>query len=167
MHFDFALNSPTIWVFLAVLIFLFLLGYAGIHKKIAASLDARSDKIKDELNQASLLRDEAHQLLASYKDKQKEAENQAKSIIKQARKDAENMAKTAREEFEERLKRREEQAEAKIKAAEDQAMRDVKLKAADTAVSAVAKILRSGNVVNHEDMINTGISELGKISDKQ
>ena len=85
MHFDFALNSPTIWVFLAVLIFLFLLGYAGIHKKIAASLDARSEKIRDELKQASLLREEAQQLLASYKNKQKEAENQAKNIIKQAR----------------------------------------------------------------------------------
>ena len=52
------------------------------------------------------------------------------------------MAKTARKEFEDRLKRREEQAEAKIKAAEAQAMRDVKLKAADTAISAVEKILK-------------------------
>ena len=165
MHFDFALNSPTIWVFLAVLIFLFLLGYAGIHKKIASSLDARSEKIRDELKQASLLREEAQQLLTSYKNKQKEAENQAKNIIKQARLDAENMAKTARKEFEDRLKRREEQAEAKIKAAEAQAMRDVKLKAADTAISAVEKILRSGDVIDHDDLIKTGISELDKISE--
>ena len=122
-------------------------------------LDLR--RLEDELKQASLLREEAQQLLASYKNKQKEAENQAKNIIKQARKDAENMAKTARKEFEDRLKRREEQAEAKIKAAEAQAMRDVKLKAADTAISAVEKILRSGNVIDHDDLIKTGISELG------
>ncbi len=166
MHFDFALNSPTIWVFLAVIIFILLLGYFGIHKKIATSLDTRSEKIRNELKQATLLREEAQALVTSYINKQKEAEKQAKNIIKQAQKDAENMAKIAREEFEVRLKRKEEQAEAKIKAAEAQAMRDVKSKAANTAIAAVEKILRSGGIVDHDELIKNGISELGKLQNK-
>ena len=38
MYFDFALNSPTIWVFFAVVLFLLVLAYFGIHKKIGGAL---------------------------------------------------------------------------------------------------------------------------------
>ena len=66
MYFDFALNSATIWVFFAVVLFLLMLLYFGVHKKIGSALDARAEKISAELDEAKSLREEAQALLASY-----------------------------------------------------------------------------------------------------
>jgi len=164
MYFDFALNSATIWVFFAVLMFLILLGYFGIHKKIAASLDERADKIRTELDEAKSLREEAQALLASYQRKQKEAEEHAESIVKQARHDAEVMATNARKDLAERLERRAAQAEAKIATAEAQAMAEVKAKAADLALNAAEKLIRSGTKpTDHASLVKDGIAQMGKV----
>ena len=164
MYFDFALNSPTIWVFLAVVLFLLCLAYFGVHKKIAGALDERADKIRTELDEAKSLREEAQALLASYQRKQKEAEEQAESIVKQARHDAEIMATNARKDLAERLERRAEQAEAKIATAEAQAMAEVKAKAAEMALTAAEKLIRSGTTsTDHSSFVKDGIAQMGKV----
>jgi len=163
MHFDFALNSPTIWVFLAVVLFLAALAYFGVHKKIGGALDDRADKIRTELDEAKSLREEAQALLASYQRKQKEAEEQAEEIVKQACKDAENMAITARKDLAERLERRAAQAEAKIATAEAQAMAEVKAKAADLALEAAEKLIRSGKTADQANLVKDGIAQMGKV----
>jgi len=163
MYFDFALNSPTIWVFFAVVLFLLVLAYFGIHKKIGGALDARADKIRTELDEAKSLREEAQALLASYQRKQKEAEEQAEGIVKQARHDAEVMAANARKDLAERLERRAAQAEAKIASAEAKAMADVKAKAADLALEAAEKLIRTGkSSTNHAQLVKDGIAQMGK-----
>jgi len=163
MYFDFALNSPTIWVFFAVVLFLLVLAYFGIHKKIGGALDARADKIRTELDEAKSLREEAQALLASYQRKQKEAEEQAEGIVKQARHDAEVMAANARKDLADRLERRAAQAEAKIASAEAKAMADVKAKAADLALEAAEKLIRTGkSSTNHAQLVKDGIAQMGK-----
>lgn len=162
MYFDFALNSPTIWVFLAVVLFLLVLAYFGVHKKIGGALDDRADKIRTELDEAKSLREEAQALLASYQRKQKEAEDQAEEIVKQARHDAEIMAANARKDLAERLERRAAQAEAKIATAEAQAMAEVKAKAADLALEAAEKLIRSGKTADHAALVKDGIAQMGK-----
>jgi len=163
MHFDFDPGSPTIWVFLATILFLLSLVYFGVHKKIASSLDARADKIRDELEEARRLREEAQALLASYQRKQKEAELQAEDIVKQARHDAENMAANARKDLAERLERRAAQAEAKIATAEAQAMAEVKAKAADMALETAEKLIRSGiKTVDQANLVKDGIAQMSK-----
>ncbi len=164
MHFDFDPGSPTIWVFLAVILFFVALAYFGVHKKIAGALDARADKIRDELEEARRLREEAQALLASFQRKQKEAEEQADEIVKQARKDAEAMAINARKDLAERLERRAAQAEAKIANAEAKAMSDVKSKAADLAMDAAEKMIRSGTKASdHSALVKDGIAQMGKV----
>ena len=163
MHFDFSLGSPTIWVFLAVIIFLAVLVYFGIHKKIAGALDARAAKISDELEQARNLREEAQALLASYQRKQKEAETQADDIIRQARSDAESMAVKARKDLAERLERRAAQAEAKIISAEAKAMSDVKAKAAEMALEAAEQLIReTSKPADQARFVKDGITQMSK-----
>lgn len=162
MHFTADLGDPTIWVFIAVVIFLLSLMYFGIHKKIAGALDARSDAIRNELDEARRLREEAQALLASYQRKQKEAEEQAESIVKQARSDAENMATQARKDLAERLERRAAQAEAKIVNAEAQAMGEVKAKAADLALNTAETLLRTKlTAADKSKLIQDGIKQMG------
>lgn len=163
MYFDFDPGSTTIWVFLALVLFLTMLAYFGVHKKIAGSLDTRADRIRAELDEAKSLREEAQQLLASYQRKQKEAEEQADAIVKQAHHDAEIMAANARKDLAERLERRAAQAEAKIATAEAQAMAEVKAKAADMALNAAEKLIRSGKTANQAALVKDGIAQMGKV----
>ena len=162
MHFTADLGDPTTWVFIAVVLFLLSLLYFGIHKKIAGALDARSDGIRNELEEARRLREEAQALLASYQRKQKEAEAQAEEIVKQARSDAENMAVQARKDLAERLERRAAQAEAKIANAEAQAMGEVKAKAADLALDTAETLLRTKlTAADKSKLIQDGIKQMG------
>jgi len=162
MHFTADLGDPTTWVFIAVVLFFVALIYFGIHKKIAGALDARSDAIRNELDEARRLREEAQQLLASYQRKQKEAESQADDIVKQARSDAENMAAQARKDLTERLERRAAQAEAKIENAEAQAMSEVKAKAADLAMDTAETLLRTKMTAPEKSkLIKEGIAQMG------
>lgn len=162
MHFTSDISDPTTWVFIALLLFLAAMFYVGVHKKIASALDARSDAIRAELDEARRLREEAQTLLASYQRKQKEAEDQAESIVKQARADAENMAVQARKDLAERLERRGAQAEAKIANAEAQAMSEVKAKAADLAMDTAEKLLRTKlSAAEKSKLIQEGIKQMG------
>ena len=70
MHF---LLEPEFWV--AVSFFLFVGGllYLGVHKKLAAALDARAETIAKELEAAKRLREEAEKVLADYRKKQGDA----------------------------------------------------------------------------------------------
>ena len=155
--------DPAFWVAVCVLLFLGLLVWKGAFKAMGKSLDERAVKIKDELDEARRLREEAQALLASYQRKQKEAEEQAEGIIQQARKDAESMAARSRADLKERLERRATQAEAKIENAEKQALVEVRARAAEVAVAA-AKDLMKGNMTtaDHSNLIKDGIAGIGK-----
>jgi len=156
--------DASFWVAVCVLGFLALLGWKGVHKAIGTALDERSIKISDELAEARRLREEAQALLASYKRKQKEAEDLAEDIVKQARHDAELMAVNARKDLAERLERRTAMAEAKIKSAEVQALNEVRAKAADLSLEAAEAVLRKDlKAAQHANLIKDGIAQMGKV----
>jgi F-type H+-transporting ATPase subunit b len=150
------------WVLIPVVLFLAFVIYKGALRAVGKSLDARSEAIKTELEEARRLREEAQALLASYHRKQKEAEEQAEEIVKQARSDAENMATQARKDLAERLERRAAQAEAKIANAEAQAMGEVKAKAAEMALNTAETLLRTKlTAADKSKLIKDGIAQMG------
>jgi len=156
--------DPSFWVAVCVLGFLALLAWKGVHKLIGKALDDRSAKIADELAEARRLREEAQALLASYKRKQKEAEDLAEDIVAQAKHDAEVMAANARKDMTERLERRTAMAEAKIANAEAQALNEVRAKAADLSLAAAESLLRKDlKAADHASLVKDGISQMGKV----
>lgn len=149
------------WVAVSFVIFVGLLVYVGVHKKIIGALDHRRDRIKAELDEARRLREEAQTLLAHYQQKQKEAEGEAQAILTNAKADAERMAEEAEAKMNEFVARRTKMAEAKIAQAEVQALADVRAAAADAAVSAAERILKDtakGKLA--EDLLASGIEEV-------
>ena len=151
------------WVAVAFVIFLGVLAYVGVHRKIFDALDQRSARIKAELDEASRLRDEAEQLLRTYQRKQREAEQEAAGIIAGAKAEAERLAVEAKEKMEEFLARRTKMAETKITQAEAQALADVRAAAAEAAIAAAEKILTQtvkGKVA--DDLIAHGIADTTK-----
>jgi F-type H+-transporting ATPase subunit b len=135
------LNDAEFWVAVAFVIFVAGMGYLGVHRMIAKSLDDRAARIKDELDEARKLRDEAAALLADYQRKRQQAETEAQDIITGAKAEAERMAIEAKVKIEEFVARRTKMAETKIAQAEAQAAADVRAAAAEAAVAAAERIL--------------------------
>jgi len=153
------IKEPEFWVAVAFVLFVGVLIYVGVHKKLIEALDHRSGRIQAELDEARRLRDEAGKLLAEYQRKQREAEREAEAIIADARAEAGRVAAEARVKMEEFVARRTKLAETKITQAEAQALADVRAAAADASVTAAEKILRDtakGKVA--DDLITQGIA---------
>ncbi len=135
------LGDAEFWVAVAFVIFVVGMGYLGVHKMVAKSLDDRAGHIKEELDEARKLKDEAAQLLAEYQRKRQQAETEAQDIITGAKAEAERMAIEAKAKIEEFVARRTKMAETKIAQAEAQAAAEVRSAAADAAAAAAERIL--------------------------
>ena len=128
------------WVALGFAIFVIL-----VWKKAGAALremlDARSDKIRTELEEAEALRKEAKAQLDSFKGMKKEAEEEAKNIIANANLAAKRIRENAAAKAEENIARREAQAAEKIKASEAAMVSEIKAKTAHLAAQAARQII--------------------------
>jgi F-type H+-transporting ATPase subunit b len=157
------LMEAETWVALAFVVFVAGLGYIGVHKLLAKSLDDRAGRIKSELDEARKLRDEAAQLLADYQRKRQEAEGEAQEIVAGAKAEAERMAAEAKAKIEEFVARRTKMAETKIAQAEAQADADVRSAAAEAAIAAAERILTAetkGKLAG--ELIAKGIEDVRK-----
>lgn len=151
------------WVALAFLVFLGIMGYIGVHRMLAKTLDDRAARIKAELDEARKLREEAAALLADYQRKRQQAEGEAQEIVSGAKAEADRLAIEAKARIEEFVARRTKMAETKIAQAEAQAAADVRAAAADAAVAAAETILRQetkGALAGR--LIARGIEDVGK-----
>ncbi|MER8647793.1 MULTISPECIES: F0F1 ATP synthase subunit B [unclassified Mesorhizobium] len=140
-----ATSLATLWVFIALLVFLGVLIWAGVPKKLGASLDGRASRIRKELDEARRLREEAQQLLGQYQKKRKEAEQEAAAIVAAAKREADMLAAEAHKKTEDYVTRRTALAEQKIGQAEREAVAEVRASAVDIAVEA-ARTLLAGKI---------------------
>jgi F-type H+-transporting ATPase subunit b len=155
------LEDPEFWVAFAFAIFVGILFKFGVPKMALSALDARSDRIRQALDEAHRLRSEAQDVLVQYQKKRTEAEKEAQAIIESARTEAERLAAEAKSKLEEFVTRRTKMAESKIAQAEAQAVADVRAAASDAAVTAAEKILiQSTHGAAAESLIAKGISDL-------
>ena len=136
MQFD-----QTFYAFVALVIFLGVVFWAGAHKKAGAALDSRSNLIEKELADARKLREDAEKLLADYKQKKLDAEKEAVDIIASAKSQAKEYADDAAKKLGETITRRTKQAETKISQAEDTAVKDVRNHAVDLAHAAASNLI--------------------------
>jgi F-type H+-transporting ATPase subunit b len=130
------IQDPTFWVAVAFLIFVALIVWKA-RGAITGGLDARGAKIQTEIDEAKRLREEAQQLLADYKRKQRDAIAEAEAMLKAAGEEAGRVRTRAAAD----LERREQQAIDRIAQAEKNAEAQVRNIAADLAIAATRRIL--------------------------
>ncbi|MDF1599584.1 F0F1 ATP synthase subunit B [Mesorhizobium sp. YIM 152430] len=133
--------DATFWATVALVIFLGLIVYLKVPGKIAGALDQRAERIRNELEEARRLREEAQQLLAEYQRKRKEAEQEAGDIVAAAKREANHLVEEAKARTQEYVARRTALAEQKIAQAERDAVNAVRSNAVDIAVAAAARLL--------------------------
>lgn len=133
--------DATFWATVALVIFLGLMVYVKVPGMIARALDERAERIRNELDQARKLREEAQNLLAEYQRKRKEAEKEAADIVASARHEADLIVAEAKQKTEDYVARRTLLAEQKIAQAERDAVNEVRSSAVDIAVEAARRLL--------------------------
>ncbi|MDG1209016.1 MAG: ATP F0F1 synthase subunit B [Paracoccaceae bacterium] len=155
-------GDSNLVVTLTTVLFIALLVYLGVPKKIAGLLDARADKIKAELEEARRLREEAQTLLASYEKKQKEVEGLAEQIVANAKSEAENAAVQAKEDLKASIARRLKGAEDQIASAEASAVKEVRDRAIAVATQAASAVIADKmSAASGNDLIDASIKEVG------
>src|SRR4051812_21837989 len=149
------------WVAVAFVIFVGILIYVGVPKMLTNALDDRAKRVRTELDEARRLKEEAQKLLAEYRAKQRQADQEAVAIIEGAKAEAERIAAESKVKMEEFVARRTKMAETKIAQAEAQAVADVRAAAAEAAVAAAEKILTEsvkGKIA--DDLLTRGVGEV-------
>ncbi|HWD27148.1 MAG TPA: ATP F0F1 synthase subunit B [Rhizomicrobium sp.] len=157
------LQSPETWVAAGFLVVILVLVFVARAPKIVAGmLDARAGTIKAELDEAKRLRDEAAQVLASYKAKAASAESEAQAILNDAKAEAARFATESRTALSQQIERRAKQAQDKIAQAEATAMAEIRALAADAAATAAQKLIAARMTENSAaSLIASSIQSLG------
>ncbi len=153
--------DATAWSLVALIVFLGLVVYLKVPGMVAKGLDDRTAKIRDELDEARRLREEAQSLLAEFQGKRKQAEKEAEEIVAAAKREASALADDAAKKTAEFVKRRTALAEQKIEQAEASALAEVRSSAVDMAIAA-AETLVSGKMTaaKSNDLIKQSIAEV-------
>ena len=156
-----ATTGATIWATIALVIFIGIAIYAGVHKTIAKTLDARIKAIETELAEAERLRMEAKFLLEEYESKRLAAAQEAESIVAAAREEAFRLTADAKVSLEALIARRTKAVEDKIAQAEQQAVAEVRSRSADVAIEAARTLLTKQMASKGDALVDQAIKDVG------
>ncbi len=131
----------SFWVAVAIIIFAVLFG-GKIARPFTAMLDARTQSVRDALDEAARLKAEAEAMLADAKARQEQAIADAKQILATAHEEAARMAADLTRDAEAAAKWRERLALERIAGEEKAAIADIRAAAIDIASAATTRTLR-------------------------
>lgn len=156
-----------IWTWITFLLVLAVLG-ASTWKIILKGLNARADKIQEDLEEAEKTRENAKKSLAAYREQIDNAKAEASSIIENARVEAnrirDKIINNAREEAEVNKNK----IMAEIDRSKEDAMNSIKKQALDIAVVMAETILkRNINKDDNQALINEFINNANKENNGQ
>lgn len=156
------LSDSTFWVAVAFVLFMALMVWKAFGPALR-SLDRRAQRIRDELDEAQRLREDAQHLLAEYKRKLRDAEKEAEEMQAHAREEAERLRRDGEANLEAALTRREQQAKDRIAQAEQQAVAQVRALAAEVAIAATRDLLvRNVDKKTANALIDEAVKEIPK-----
>ena len=135
--------DATFWVAVSFVIFVGLLFYLKVPQKIDNAMKESIKKIKESLENAERLKDEAKSILSEYESKVSGSKREINNLINDAKKEAEKNVIKANEDFHIIAENRKKSAEEKIKQMKMQAIKDVKNSSLDIAISSVEKIIKN------------------------
>ena len=133
-------QSTDFWVLLGFVIFVALV-YKKVTGVVTEKLDERSDAIRNQIEEARTLREEAQAMLAQYQRQQRDADKTAAEIVSGAKRQASDLLKQAQADAEAAGERQKKIAETRIQHMEAQAVAEVRAVAAEVAVQATRSVI--------------------------
>lgn len=154
--------DETFWVAVAFVIFVAAM-WRPMGRMIGSALDGRAAKIREEIEEATRLREEAQALFVRYQRQQSDSVKEAEEILAHVREEAERQSRLAAEALEGTIKRREQQALDRIARAEQEAIDEVRGAAVDMAVRTTRELLVNRlDDAGQASLIDTAVADLDK-----
>jgi F-type H+-transporting ATPase subunit b len=152
--------DATFWVAVSFFIFLGVLIYFKIPKKIDSTLNNSINTIKTEVDDAELLKEESKNILSEYEKKISNAKAEVKQMINVANDDADKNVLKTNEEFHIQMENRKKNTEDRIKQMKNQALKDIKNASVKISIQAVEVLLKNSLDKNKLNKIfNSSIEE--------
>lgn len=154
------LSSLLFWSVISFAILLYLLKRYAL-PGIVEILEMREKKIKDNLDQAERLKQEAQQLLNQYEAKLKAVQDEGKAILDKARMHAQEQLEENERRMEQETQRMLAEARSEIQRDQQKALQQIQRTAVDLTLLAAEKVLaRSLNDADHRRLIDEALRDI-------
>ena len=135
--------DATFWVAISFFLFVGILFYFKVPQKVDHLLSDSIKKIKEEIESAEKLKDDAKNILSDYEMKLSKSKTEIENLIKNAETQSEKNILKTNSEFHKIIEIRKKNVEEKIEQMKNQAIRDIKNSSIEIAIQSVKKIIKN------------------------
>jgi F-type H+-transporting ATPase subunit b len=135
--------DATFWVTISFFIFLGILIYFKIPQKIKNLLDQSILTIRNQINEAEKLKEDAKNILIEHEKKISNSKKEVQNMIDKANEEAEKNVIRTNQEFYRVMENRKKNVEEKIKQLKNQATKDIKNASVKIALESVEKLIKN------------------------
>ena len=159
--------DATFWVMISFFIFIGLLIYFKIPQKIKTILDENISNIKNEIDEADKLKEDAKNILTEHEKKISNSKAEVKLMVEKANEDTERNVIKTNQDFHNLMENRKKNAEERIKQLKNQALKDIKNTSVKIALESVEKLLKNSLDKSKLDKIYASSIEETKLALKK
>ncbi len=159
--------DATFWVTVSFFIFLGILIYFKIPQKVKGTLDENILNIKNQINEAEKLKEDAKNILTDHENKISSSKNEVKLMIDKANEEAEKNVILANKEFHNLMENRKRNVEERVKQLKNQAVKDIKNASVKIAIESVEKLIKNSLDKSKLDKIYSSSIEETKLALKK
>ena len=135
--------DATFWVMISFFLFVGLLIYFQIPQKVEKTLEENILNIKNQIDEADKLKEDAKNILAEHEKKISNSKAEVKLMITKAGEEAEKNIIKTNQDFHNLMENRKKNAEERIKQLKNQALKDIKNTSVKIAIESVEKLLKN------------------------
>jgi len=159
--------DATFWVMVSFFLFIGLLIYFQIPQKIKSTLDENIGGIKNQIDEADKLKEDAKNILTEHEKKISNSKAEVKLMISKANEETERNVIKTNQNFHNLMESRKKNAEERIKQLKNQALKDIKNTSVKIAIESVEKLLKNSLDQSKLDKIYTSSIEETKLALKK
>ena len=159
--------DATFWVMISFFVFIGLLIYFKTPQKIKKILDDNINNIKNQIDEADKLKEDAKNILTEYEKKISSSKTEVKQMISRASEEAEKNVIKTNQEFHNLMESRKKNAEERIKQLKNQALKDIKNASVKVAIESVEKLIKNSLDKSKLDKIYSSSLEETKLALKK
>ena len=159
--------DATFWVMVSFFLFIGLLIYFQIPQKIKSTLDENIGGIKNQIDEADKLKEDAKNILTEHEKKISNSKAEVKLMISKANEETERNVIKTNQNFHNLMDNRKKNAEERIKQLKNQALKDIKNTSIKIAIESVEKLLKNSLDQSKLDKIYTSSIEETKLALKK
>ena len=159
--------DAAFWVTISFFIFLGILIYFKIPQKVKVTLEENISNIKNQINEAEKLKEDAKNILSEHEKKISNSKNKVKAMINKANEESEKNVIKTNEEFHNLMDNRKKNAEERVRQLKNQTIKDIKNASVKIAIESVEKLIKNSLDKSKLDKIYSSSIEETKLALKK